>query len=277
MGFPGDLQDECWANAAYAGHVDLMQHLKGSARTTPNELPAVAFGCPLAVLQRMLWECMRRWAPLTDSQLAEIMAGAVSSPTPDWQVKVTWLLRDQGHSPIHALGPCAARDLAMLPDAEQRLVWLAGQEFGLVGCQELLKAAVGAGNAELVSMMRPELGGPAVRGPEREAYAKALVTLAVEKGHLGVARELHDRELPVALGEICKAAGATGRVDVAQWVLRVPKEQQQQQQPTNQRQEQHEEAPGDGAAKAWGAGAGAGTGESLGHEQGQEQELIVAR
>ncbi len=227
-GMPEGLYFRPWANAAYGGHVALAEELKGSIQATPDDLQAVAYGCPLAVLCKLFAEGMRNSSlGMADIGLEEkpIMAGAVSSPTPDWRDKVTWLRQVQKFSVIYGLGPYMAQDFAALPDAMQRLDWLAGQGFGLRACRDLLGAAVEAGRAELVSKMsfryettqeEPELGPSLAQ----------LVDLAVRKGHLGIAKELRGRGAPVDTDYLAYAAGGTGRVDVVQWVLQVIREEE---------------------------------------------------
>lgn len=216
-----DLQPTWWANAAYVGdNLYLMGVLKGGLMATPGDLPAVAHGCPLVKLQELLAECEIMSGLLTDDQKAQILAGAVTSPKPDWQDKVTWLLRQEQYHPVNTLDRHPARDFAALPDAVQRLEWLAGQGFGLRDCRQLLRAAVEAGRTELVGVMRLTAAGvpPGPGGNAGDAHS-SLVTLAVRHGHLGIARELLRRGEPVHVGGLLATAGGTGRVDAAQFAL----------------------------------------------------------
>ncbi len=269
---PLDLPDEWWPNAAYSGHLQLMRQLKGSRIAKPKELPSVAHGCPLAMLQDMVRECMKARLPLLDSQCAAIVAGALTSPTPDWQAKVTWLLTEQGeedeYAPIHTLCPRDAQSFAALPDAEQRLGWLEGLGFGLRSCRQLMKAAVEAGRADLVSTLRLDPDGQGVNGRNYATFASELVALAVKGGQLGIAQELLRRGLPrLELDEVAREAGSTGRVDVAQWVLGVIAEEHQVQ----QHEQQCAGKPASGAAEAPDAGPGAGAeGSSCGQGQGPD-------
>ncbi len=220
-GMPGGLQTQLWANAAHAGHVGLMRGLMGSmVAATPQDLQAVAHGCSLGVL----CECILKSGSWQRGQ-AHVMAGAVSSPTPDWRDKVKWLLQPQFCSPIDALDKYSARSFVALPDAEQRLEWLEGQGYGLRACGEMLRAAVEAGRAELVGKLPLRREG-VLEEPENAPSLAGLVTLAVQEGHLGVARELRGRGVPVDVCSLAEAAGATGRADVVQWALGVMKEEE---------------------------------------------------
>ncbi len=267
VGMPEGLQERWWANAAYSGHLELMRKLKGKHAAKPADLPAVAHGCPLAVLQGMVQECAGSSGTLTASQHAAITAGAVTSPRPDWQDKVTWLLQEQGHAPIRTLDRHSARDFAALPDAVQRLNWLAARGFGLQDCRQLLGAAVEGGREELVGAMRIA-GAGAGQEPDREwgVFATALVNLAVEKGHLSIARELHSKGLPVALGELGRAAGSTGRVDVVQWAMGVMREQKEK--------EAAVAAAGAAASSSTGDEGASGSG-NLRQGQGQGRDLEI--
>ncbi len=224
-GMPDDLQATWWANAAYVGdNLYLMRVLKGGLSATPGDLPAVAHGCPLAKLQELLGECEDMSGLLTDDQKAQVLAGAATSPKPDWQDKVTWLLRQEQYHPVNTLDRHPARDFAALPDALQRLEWLAGQGFGLRDCRQLLRAAVEAGREELVGVMRITAAG-VLPGPEGDGDGddvnSSLVTVAVRHGHLGIARELLGRGEPVDVGGLLAAAGGTGRVDAVRFALEV--------------------------------------------------------
>ncbi len=252
-GMPDDLQDECWANAAYAGHVDLMQRLKGSARATPKELPAVAFGCSLAALEEMMHECEQSSA--FKSQEAAILAAAASSPTPDWQDKVLSMLRGRLCDPIHTLDRGTAQHFTTLPDAAQRLEWLAGHGCVLRECRQLLRAAVEAGRAELVHSLSLKRGAVA-EGPMSDDPYEQLIVLAVENGHLDLAKELHSRGLPVYLYSLAWAAGGTGRVDVAQWAVQLLQEED----------EKREAAWAEGGAEAADAAPDADTPGGVGDE-----------
>ncbi len=234
-GLPGDLQEAWWACAAHAGHLELMLKLKGRGYD-PGNLPAVAHGCPLAVLQTMIRECLPMYRAILNSErvAAGIMAGAVSSPTPDWRDKVTWLLTEWRRAPIHTLDRHPARDFAALPDALQRLQWLDGLGFGLRSCQQLLRAAVEAGREELVGTMEvPAAAGYAGDGRRASlpnAADASLITLAVTEGHLGIAKELRAQGVFAHVRDLLGPAGATGRVDVVQWVLGVMREEEEQEQ-----------------------------------------------
>lgn len=86
-GMPGDLQDNrisVGPTRLNAGHVDLMQQLKGSARATPKELPAVAFGCPLAVLEDTVRKCEQSAAFESQEAAFESQEAAHSGRTPQW-------------------------------------------------------------------------------------------------------------------------------------------------------------------------------------------------
>ncbi len=223
-GMPEDLPDEWWANAAQGGRVELMWQLKGFTEATPKDLPAVAYGCPVYDLQDMVRECKEATSFPTQSEAAAILSAAVCSPTPDWHDKVLWLLRRRLFSPLATLSAHPAGDFAALPDAVQRLEWLAGQGFGLVGCKELLQAAVRAGKAELVRKM--SLQAEAVAGDTPgDLVARLLIPAAVQKGHLDLAKELHGRGLPVDALNLALATGRTGQVGAVQWALGVMREE----------------------------------------------------
>ncbi len=268
-GLPADL----WGNAAYGGQLELMQELKGCSKAEAEDLPAVAHGCPLPVLRELVEECSSYRHPrvgFTARQAADIMAAAAASPTPDWQDKVLWLLQTGTCSPINGFGKGTAAAFAALPDAEQRLEWLAGQGFELQDCRELMHAAVEAGRGELVL----QLWFNAKEGQRETGEALVwtglqAVAQAVVRWGLGLARQLQCQGMPVDAYEVVYHAIYAGRLDALQWAVQLAREEMareaaaaagvavgggQQQQQEQQQQQAHGRAEAAGDVQIMDAG-----------------------
>ncbi len=217
-----DLPEELWVNAAYGGQLELMQELKGYRRTKPEDLPAVAHGCPLAVLRRVVEECQSQSPSVepTARQRSDIMAAAAASPTPDWQGKVLWLLQTGTCSPILDFDRGAAAAFVALPDAERRLEWLAGQGCGLQGCEQLMYASMKAGRSGLVLNLWSKVKEGLV-GDSLVRTGSAAVEQAFVHWGLGLARQLHCQGLPVNAYELVYLAASGGRLDATQWAVQL--------------------------------------------------------
>ncbi len=241
------LSKALWANAAYSGHVDLMRVLKGDSPITPEDLQAVARGCPLAVLAEMVQEFEQSPSdgPLTNHQENMNLGGALISPIPDWQEKAGWLLRRMPCGPALSLDHPSAQEFARLPDAQQRLDWLAEAAPGLRYYDDRICWAAEAGRADLVMKLWYPPTEEALQDSAGFDWYTAFLSDAVPHGHMGLAQELLALGAPVGVWGLASAAGSTGRVGMAQWAVGVI------------RQEQEKEAA---AAAAAAAGMGSGTG-----------------
>ncbi len=258
---PDDLPEELWANAAYGGQLELMQELKGDKRAKPEDLPAAAHGCPLAMLRELVEECKHQSPSMepTVMQRADTMAAAATCPTPDWQDKVLWLLQTGTCSTMNDFDQGAAAAFAALPDAEQRLEWLAGQGFGFQRSRLLLGASVKAGKAELVLQLWSK-AKEGLTDNERRLAGSALVEQALLlQGDLGLAMQLQCQGPPVSARAMVLIAACAGRLDVMQWAVQLLRE------------EQAGEA-GEAAGVAGGIVAGGGGDGAAGEQQQQQQQ-----
>ncbi|KXZ53506.1 hypothetical protein GPECTOR_7g956 [Gonium pectorale] len=135
--------------AACAGHVGLVKwfltlwpELLSDFGFASGLVKAAAMGCPLAELQRLLSDWVRRGLP---THLAAWgVSGAASSHAPDWRAKVEWL---EGLTNIRLYNSC---DLAAACPGYglERVRYL--RQRGYVASSWTLYAAARAGNAELV-------------------------------------------------------------------------------------------------------------------------------
>lgn len=224
-----NLPEELSDNAAYGGQLELVQKLKGSKQAKPEDLPAVAHGCPLAVLQKLVEAClcMDPHVEVSASQRASIMAAAVTSPTTDWQAKVLWLLQAEVAPAINQLdkGRAGAAAFAALPDAPQRLEWLGAQGLGLQVSRELLHASAEAGRSELVLQLWSQAQAR-LREDPLWSVGNALVELAVQQGDLRLAQQLESQGAPVDAYELVLTAAAAGRLDSMRWAVQLLREEQ---------------------------------------------------
>ncbi len=207
-----------WAIAAYSGHLDLMRAFKGNMKPMPEELEAVAHGCPLAVLVEMVRECEESDGPLSAGDVEGIMGGAWTSRTPDWQEKAEWLLARATGRPILDVQDCMSRDFVKLPDGEQRLDWLALRGCMLDEPGSLLWWATKAGRVDIARRLWHQAMATELTLHDGDCYdTTGYLTTAVREGHIAMAQGLLDLGAPLDMCDLAAAAGGTGRVDVVQW------------------------------------------------------------
>ncbi|KXZ46218.1 hypothetical protein GPECTOR_46g287 [Gonium pectorale] len=144
-----------------------------------------------------------------------IMAGALSSRTPDWQAKVLWLL-SRGYS---LAVDCLGRAAGQPSDWLDHLAWL--REQGLMLDSRMAVAAARSGRVEAFEYLVGE-GGMAL-SEDMERY---LVQEAVRHGRLPMLKVLHARGLLTAanaerdLGSRCvQIAACRGHADMVRWLV----------------------------------------------------------
>ncbi|KXZ50023.1 hypothetical protein GPECTOR_18g176 [Gonium pectorale] len=250
--------------AARGGHAELLVALAAAEpaaarrrRASPlvgrwEVLEAVAEGCSLAVLQRLMGgddggdgqvsDVDGAESPLTAASVSSlaaaaeeedptpsvreqvrrrelaalrtrVLAAAAGSPTPDWRAKLTWL---EGLG--WPLGPEACAAAAGRPDALERLAWL--HQWGYPADAGAAEAAAAAGNEAALSYMLSYLqaaGGVGGATP-LAAYRAAC------GGHLGCLMLLHAagcRWPSVRNRGYLEVVAANGDLDMVAWMLEV--------------------------------------------------------
>ncbi|KAG2487640.1 hypothetical protein HYH03_013778 [Edaphochlamys debaryana] len=133
--------------AAAGGHVAVLDMLCSRSTWSPASwdkldlLKAVAHGCDMQTLQRMY----ERYSPEDASELAALRAPAASSPTPDWQAKLSWLEQRGPASEEILTQICEAAARCPDADALARLQWLQQRRYP-VTASGAVSAAASAGN-----------------------------------------------------------------------------------------------------------------------------------
>lgn len=120
-----------------------------------------------------------------------------------------------------------AEQFLSLPNAVQLVEWLAEQGLGLQRSVYLQDAAADDGRGELVRALWPE-GMDDTQGSEQKYAVALMVLLALQQGHLGLAKQLHGLGGAFFAREAVCAAATAGRREAVEWAVQMLQEQMAQ-------------------------------------------------